>query len=147
MKQNQKTDVREPIFIVPSRVFEKNLTPYELAVLFYLMMRADNETHSCFPSEKGIAKACGMGKTSVGKSIKSLEEKRLIEKQRRYQQSKNGLMRQTANNYKINFYSNVASRTSPSTVNTSISPPDDMGVVATQHPLSCEAIPPPIATR
>lgn len=117
---------REPFFIVPSRVFELDLNPYELSVLFYLMMRADNETHTCFPSEKGIARACGMGKTSVGKNIKSLAEKGIIEKQAKYQQSKNGLMRQTANNYKINIYI----------------PPRDRGDIATQQPPYHKTTPP-----
>ena len=53
MKQDEVKIEREPFFIVPSRVFELDLNPYELSVLFYLMMRADNETHTCFPSEKG----------------------------------------------------------------------------------------------
>ena len=75
-----KKDIQEPFFIVPSRIFELGLNPYELSVLLYLMMRADNKTHSCFPSEKGIAKACGMGRTTVSKSLCSLEEKNLIQK-------------------------------------------------------------------
>ena len=126
MKQDEVKIEREPFFIVPSRVFELDLNPYELSVLFYLMMRADNETHTCFPSEKGIARACGMGKTSVGKNIKSLAEKGIIEKQAKYQQSKNGLMRQTANNYKINIYI----------------PPRDRGDIATQQPPYHKTTPP-----
>ena len=84
---------------MPSKVFDMALSPYEFSVLCYLIMRSDNKNHTCFPSERSIASACGMGKTSVGKSIKSLEDKGLIEKVKRYQQSKNGLMRQTSNNY------------------------------------------------
>ena len=109
-KETEK-NAREPFFIVPSRVFELGLTPYELAVLFYLIMRSDNEAHTCWPSEKGIARACGMGKTTVSKSIKSLEANQIIRKEKRYQQSKNGLMRQTANNYTINLSVNGSSGT------------------------------------
>ena len=136
----------EPFFIVPSRVFDEGLNPYELSVLFYLLMRADNEKHTCFPSEKGIAKACGMGKTSVTKSVKSLAEKGLINKEKRYQESKNGLMRQTANIYKINLLGDGASRTSPPTNNVGMSPPHDTGMVATQYP-PCREITPPIPPR
>ena len=98
-RNDEKRAQNEPFFVVPSRVFDFALTPYEFSVLCYLIMRSDNKNHTCFPSEKSIASACGMGKTSVGKSIKSLEDKGLIEKVKRYQQSKNGLMRQTSNNY------------------------------------------------
>ena len=146
MKQKENKKEHEPFFIVPSRVFDEGLTPYELSVLFYLLMRADNENHTCFPSEKGIAKACGMGKTSVTKSVKSLAEKGLINKEKRYQESKNGLMRQTANIYKINLLGDGVSRTSPPTNNVVMSPPHDTGMVATQSP-PCREITPPIPPR
>ena len=146
MKQEENSKAHEPFFIVPSRVFDEGLNPYELSVLFYLMMRADNEKHTCFPSEKGIAKACGMGKTSVTKSVKSLAEKGLINKEKRYQESKNGLMRQTANIYKINLLLDGASRTSPPTNNVVMSPPHDTGMVAKQYP-PCREITPPIPPR
>ena len=74
----------EPFFIVPSRVFDEGLNPYELSVLFYLIMRSDNETHTCFPSEKGIAKACGMSLATVKRNIKSLETKQLIKVKKQF---------------------------------------------------------------
>ncbi len=101
MKENTKEKIDEPFFIVPSRVFELELSPYELTVLFYLMMRADNQTHTCFPSEKGIARACGMSLASVKRTVKSLLEKQLIDVNKQFTQSKNGLNRQTANLYII----------------------------------------------
>lgn len=145
IKENTKEKIKEPFFIVPSKVFELGLNPYELSVLFYLMMRADNEMHSCFPSEKGIADACGMGKTSVTKSIKSLDEKGIIQKERKFQKSKNGLMRQTANEYIINCYSRDSSKSENS--NEICSPrdmgsPRDRGDTVTQHPPTRLAIPP-----
>lgn len=91
----------EPFFIVPSRVFDEGLNPYELSVLFYLIMRSDNETHTCFPSEKGIAKACGMSHPTVTRVIKSLETKSIIKVKRQYAPTKNGTNRQTANLYTL----------------------------------------------
>lgn len=101
MKQDENKKEHEPFFIVPSRVFDEGLSPYELAVLLYLMMRADNETHTCFPSEKGIAKACGMGFSTTTRIVKSLENKGLINIKKQYSQTKNGGMRQTSNLYTV----------------------------------------------
>ena len=101
MNKEEKTKEREPFFIVPSRVFDLGLSPYELCVLFYLIMRADNEKHTCFPSEKGIAKACGMSYPTVTRVIKSLETKSIIKVKRQYAPTKNGSNRQTSNLYTI----------------------------------------------
>ena len=100
-EKEREKNTREPFFIVPSRVFELGLNAYELAVLFYLMMRCDNEKHTCWPSEKGIARACGMSLATVKRTVKSLEEKNLININKQFSQSKNGLYRQTANLYTI----------------------------------------------
>ena len=103
MNENEKSNAREPFFLVPSRVFDEGLNSYELAVLFYLIMRSDNEKHTCFPSEKGIAKACGMSLSTVKRTVKSLDEKKLIHIQKQFSQSKNGLNRQTSNLYIMQF--------------------------------------------
>ena len=119
MKQEENSKAYEPFFIVPSRVFDKGLSPYELSVLFYLMMRADNEKHTCFPSEKGIAKACGMSLATVKRNIKSLETKQLIKVKKQFSNTKNGLNRQTANLYTIQLSETppvVAIDTPPSSV-------------------------------
>ena len=101
MKQKENKKENEPFFIVPSKVFDYELSPYELSVLFYLMMRSDNENHTCFPSEKGIAKACGMSHPTVTRVIKSLETKSIIKVKRQYAPTKNGTNRQTANLYTV----------------------------------------------
>ena len=154
-QNKQKTVKNEPFFIVPSKIFDLDLTPYEFSVLCYLIMRSDNDTHTCFPSEKGIARACGMGKTSVAKSLKSLEELGIIEKEKRYQQSKNGLMRQTTNNYVIKCAGSGSSRTSTPTdvvrdkgdtaeqlPLSHMNSPRDTGDVAMREPLYHETTPP-----
>ena len=122
MKSQEKDENKkkhEPFFIVPSRVFDEGLNPYELSVLFYLLMRADNEKHTCFPSEKGIAKACGMSLATVKRNVKSLETKQLIKVKKQFSNTKNGLNRQTANLYTIQFSGTppvVAKDTPPSSV-------------------------------
>ena len=106
--QNEKeglesSGVREPFFIVPNKVFGYGLNPYELSVLFYLLMRADNKTHTCFPNEKGISDACGTSLSTIKRTVKSLEEKEVIKVERQFAQSKNGLKRQTSNLYTVVF--------------------------------------------
>ena len=104
-KSNEaKKEARGEFFIVPNRIFELGLTPYELSVLLYLMMLADRKTNSCFPSEKGIARACGMSLATVKRSIKALEERSLINVKRQFSESKNGLNRQTSNLYTVQLY-------------------------------------------
>ena len=103
-KENTKEKIKEPFFIVPSKVFELGLNPYELSVLFYLMMRADNEMHSCFPSAKVMAGGCKISERKVRDVIHSLEEKKIIEVKSKFVATKNDFNRQTANNYSIRIF-------------------------------------------
>ena len=105
MKENTKEKIDEPFFIVPSRVFELELSPYELTVLFYLMMRADNQTHTCFPSVKRMSSACKISERKVREVIHSLQEKQIVEIKSKYVSTKNDFNRQTANNYSIVLFS------------------------------------------
>ena len=93
--------LKEPFFIVPSKVFSLGLTPYELAIVFYLCMRADNEKHTCWPSEKLMARECGMGYSTIRRILRSLVNKKIISTERHYEKSTNGLNRQTSNHYKV----------------------------------------------
>ena len=106
-QNEQKTVKNESFFIVPSKVFDLGLTPYEFSVLCYLIMRSDNDTHTCFPSEKGIARACGISNSTVTRVVKSLESKQLIKVKRQYAATKNGMNRQTANLYEVLIYKNI----------------------------------------
>ena len=94
----------EPFFIVPSKIFSLGLTPYELAIVFYLCMRADNKNHTCWPSEKLMARECGMSLRTVRNALRRLEEMNVISKENHYEMSHNGLMRQTSNHYCINLF-------------------------------------------
>ena len=77
------------------------------SVLCYLIMRSDNDTHTCFPSEKGIARACGISNSTVTRVVKSSESKQLIKVKRQYAATKNGMNRQTANLYEVLIYKNI----------------------------------------
>ena len=96
--------LKEPFFIVPSKVFSLGLTPYELAIVFYLCMRADNEKHTCWPSEKLMARECGMSLRTIRNVLRRLEKANIISKESHYEMSHNGLMRQTSNHYCINLF-------------------------------------------
>jgi AraC-like DNA-binding protein len=96
--------LKEPFFIVPSKVFSLGLTPYELAIVFYLCMRADNEKHTCWPSEKLMARECGMTSRMVRKVLRELEEKNVVSVENHYEMSHNKLIRQTANHYYIKLF-------------------------------------------
>ena len=98
---DQKGASNEAFFIVPSRVFDMSLSPYEFSVLCYLIMRSDNENHTCFPSEKSIASACGMGLATVGRTVKLLQTKELINIKKQFAATKNGTNRQTSNLYTV----------------------------------------------
>ena len=124
----------EPFFIVPSKVFSLGLTPYELSVLFYLCMRADNEKHTCWPSEKLMARECGMSVSTINRGLHSLEEKKLIKIVPQYHPTANGLNRRTANLYRILLFDTPTLLTE-----------NDAPYLTEHHPLS--DIHPPLFTQ
>ena len=76
--QEEKENSKFPFFTVPSKIFSLGLNPYEISILIYLLMRADNKSRTCWPSEKSMARECGMVDRTVRKVVHSLEEKGLI---------------------------------------------------------------------
>lgn len=100
-KKTEKIFKDEPFFIVPSKVFELGLDPYELSALFYLCMRADNENHTCFPSVSSITMDCKMSDSKARKSIHSLEEKGVIKIKKQYLSTKKGFNRRASNLYTV----------------------------------------------
>ncbi len=113
MKEDDNKKAHEPFFIVPSRVFDKGLSPYELSVLFYLMMRADNEKHTCFPSVKSMAKICKISERKVREVIHSLETKGIIEIKANYVPTRNDFNRQTSNHYLVNIFCTPCAHKTP----------------------------------
>ena len=91
-------------FIVPNEVFNYGLKPNEISVFTYLCSCADNRTYECFPSVNKIAKACGMGVSTVRAVIHTLEGKGLIKINPRYNQIPDSeKRRQTSNLYVVSL--------------------------------------------
>ena len=63
-------------FRTPNRVFDLNLTSSEKLVLVYLCRRSNNAI--AFPSYSTIASKCSITRMTAIKSVKTLEDKRLI---------------------------------------------------------------------
>ena len=103
-KNEEKSIKNEAFFVVPSRVFEMALSPYEFSVLCYLIMRSDNKNHTCFPSVKRMACACQISERKVREVIHSLQNKSLVEIEAKYASTNNNFNRQTSNHYSINLY-------------------------------------------
>ncbi len=72
-----------PYFQVPNNIFCQGLKTSELAVYFYLA-RCGNHGGQAFPSYIDIAQKCGMTKPTAIATVKKLEEKGIIVKQKRY---------------------------------------------------------------
>lgn len=84
MINNKKRIVMEvPYFQVPNDVFEIGLDKHELLVYFYLA-RCSNQGSKAFPSYNKIAEKTGMSRRKAIDCVKSLEEKKLILKEVRY---------------------------------------------------------------
>lgn len=69
---------REPFVMLPKKLFAYRLPPISFAVYCYLLC-CHNRRNGCYPSRQTIAKACGISGSSVGRAIKQLERKGLIQ--------------------------------------------------------------------
>ena len=72
-----------PYFQVPNDIFEIGLDKHELLVYIYLA-RCGNQCSASFPSYNTIAQKTGISRRKVIECVKSLEEKQLLMKERRY---------------------------------------------------------------
>ena len=126
MNENEKSNAREPFFLVPSRVFDEGLNSYELAVLFYLIMRSDNEKHTCFPSVKTMAKACNISERKVRDVIHSLETNQIIKIKSNYVSTHKEFYRQTSNHYLISIFDTPPARHTPSPCTTNTLPVNEV---------------------
>ena len=72
-----------PYFQVPNDIFEIDLDKHELLVYMYLA-RCGNQGSTSFPSYNKIAEKTGMSRRKAIDSVKSLEEKNLLVKEKRY---------------------------------------------------------------
>ena len=89
-RQWPKRDPCKNYFLVPNEVFHIGLSHPEIFIYCYLLSIEDRETYQCWPSYKTIGKALGMCENTVGKYVRSLEEKGLIRTEPTMIRSKDG---------------------------------------------------------
>ena len=73
---------RKHFFTVDNEIFDMNLSVYALAVYFYLCRCAGDKSYA-FPSLSTLQKALSISKDRLLKSLKELEEKNIIRRERR----------------------------------------------------------------
>lgn len=66
-------------FIVSNKIFDFNLPANTIAVYCCLLMFADREKLSCFPSLRMICEKCHLTKNTVIKCLRSLEKIGLVQ--------------------------------------------------------------------
>ena len=69
--------------MLPNKIFDLELKPRDFIVYSCLVRHKDNETHTCFPSRKLIAKECCITLRTVDKALASLQNLALIDLQNR----------------------------------------------------------------
>ena len=93
--------MRGNFFKMDNDIFKCGLDAYEFMVYSYLVMKADRETMTCYPTVSKIAMDCGISKSQVHKVTASLEGKGFITKETRYKDTINGKKHQTSSLYHI----------------------------------------------
>ncbi len=88
-------------FPLPNEIFCLGLASGEIAVYAYLMYCEDRTTFKCYPSYQTIGEAVGMAANTVGKYVKSLEQKRLIATAPTTVKTKDGRVRNGSLEYNI----------------------------------------------
>ena len=73
---------RKRFFTVDNEIFDMNLSVYALTVYFYLCRCAGDKSYAS-PSLNTIRKALSISKDRILKSLKELEKKNLIRRERR----------------------------------------------------------------
>ena len=88
-------------FKMDNDIFKCGLNAYEFMVYSYLVMKADREKMTCYPTVSKIVLDCGISKSQIHKVTASLEKKGLISKEMRYNDTNNGKKHQTSSLYHI----------------------------------------------
>ena len=87
-------------FYVSAAIFSQPHSAYAVAVYAYLSFCADKQG-VCFPSIETISKHTGMSRSSVQRSLVSLETEGLIRSEATFQTSKSGKVRRGTNRYHL----------------------------------------------
>lgn len=81
--------------MVDNKIFDRRLMPIAFYVYCYLL-RCHNRKYGCYPSRRTISNACGISPSSVGRAVKELEEKGLVQVKHNF-----GDGRQRNNSYEL----------------------------------------------
>lgn len=68
---------------MPNKIFDLQLKPRDFIVYCCLVRHKDNNSHTCYPSRKLIAKECCISPRTVDKALASLQSRGLISLQNR----------------------------------------------------------------
>ena len=74
-------------FMVPNRIFDLGLKPRDFIVYCCLLRHSDNNTSTCFPSRRLIAKECCMDRKTVDSAVETLANIGLVKKIQRYREN------------------------------------------------------------
>ena len=100
-------------FMLPNKIFDLELKPRDFIVYSCLVRHKDNETHTCYPSRKLIAKECCITLRTVDKALTSLQNLSLIDLQNRKRMNGSN----TTNLYKVTVLLEKASYITAPAVN------------------------------
>ncbi len=87
---------KEGWFYSYNAIFDMDLSKQAKLLYVYLCRCANRELQS-FPSRKKMMRACSMGRTSVGNTLRELESARLLVREERFRENRG----QTSNEYII----------------------------------------------
>jgi len=79
MSEEFYCEIETNFTMIPNEIWDYNLNPYELAVLYRIFRRAGAKSGSCFESRKHIAAACKMSTKQVDRVFTELELHNIIE--------------------------------------------------------------------
>lgn len=74
-------------FMVANRIFDLGLKPRDFIVYCCLLRHSDNNTRTCFPSRRLIAKECQMDRKTVDTAIENLVALDLVKKSQRHREN------------------------------------------------------------
>lgn len=74
-------------FMVANRIFDLGLKPRDFIVYCCLLRHSDNNTRTCFPSRRLIAKECQMDRKTVDTAIENLVALDLVKKIQRHREN------------------------------------------------------------
>jgi hypothetical protein len=78
VSDEMKSRIEYPFVMIPTKIYEINLPPIELAVLTRIIFRA-GKSSNCFESKASIATSCGISVRRLSDALMLLEDAKIIE--------------------------------------------------------------------